>query len=293
MAKAAPRLQAILKRPSIQAAQATARRLAAENGEELTDLGSVKGLDYLVKSLDNKISAAKNVGSSVGKEELRALTKTKADLIGLIEEVAPAYKAARDNFAGMSRQVNSMDVGRDLLNRMQSPLARAGASGREMKNEFARALEGATESVKRSTGMDLPLDRVMNTRDVQTLRNVARDMARAAKADDMGRAVGSNTAQNLAAQNLMRRVLGPTGMPQSWAEAKPLQALLSPYTGMTKLAGSENDVLALLAEAAMDPARANALLTMALQPSRASQIGVNALRYAPGIGASPLIGQSP
>lgn len=291
--KAAPKLKAILSRPSIKLAQTVARNLAAENGEQITDLGSVRGLDYLVKALDNKISAAKGVGSSVGKEELRALTKTKADLTSLIEEIAPAYKEARENFAKMSRQVNAMDVGRDVMQRMQSPLARYGASGREMKNEYAKALEGATESIKRSTGMDLPLDRVMNPRDIQTLENVARDMARAANAEDMGRAVGSNTAQNLAAQNLMRRVLGPTGMPETWAESNVLQGILSPYTGLTKLAGSENALMELLANAALDPMRANALMTMAVQPSRVGQFGVNALRYAPALGTTPLIGNSP
>lgn len=289
---AAPKLEALLKRPSIRAAQAKARELAQESGEELTDVGSVRGLDYLVKALDNKISAAKNLGSSIGKEDLRSLTNTKNELLSLIEDVAPAYKAARDNFAGMSRQVNSMDVGRDLLNRMQSPLARAGASGRELKNEYARALEGATESVKRATGMDLPLDRVMTKRDMDTLQNVAKDMARSAKADDMGRAVGSNTAQNLAAQNLMRRILGPTGMPETWAESNVLQAVLSPYTGLTKLAGAENAVLERLTRASLSPQDAATLMLLTQQPSRAGLLGVEAMRYIPGASAG-LLGQFP
>lgn len=287
-----PQLDKILERPSIKAAQRLAVDLAAEKGEQLTEAGSIKGLDYLVKALDSKISAAKNVGSSVGKEELRALVGTKDDLLKVIEKIAPAYKEARENFAKMSRQVNSMDVARDLLGRMQSPLARAGASQRELKNEYARALENAMESTKRATGLDLPASAFMPKNDLDTLLNVSKDMARSARVEDAGRAIGSNTAQNLAAQNLLRRTLGPTGMPQSWAESNALQAFLSPYTGLTKLAGSERAVLDRLTKAALDPMDAANLLSMSQPQSRTGLLGVEAMRYLPATSAG-LLGYSP
>ena len=268
------------------------RNLAAENGEQLTELGSVRGLDYMVKALDNKISAAAGVGSSVGKEELRALTKTKAELLEVVERIAPAYKEARQNFAAMSRQINSMDVARDVMTRMQSPLARAGANGRELKNAYAAALESAMESTKRSTGLDLPASAFMPERDLKTLQNVAKDMARSANAEDAGRAIGSNTAQNLAAQNLLRRTLGPTGMPQSWSESNVLQAFLAPYTGLSKLAGSERAVLDRLTKAATDPADAANLLSLTEVPSRLGLLGQQSLRYAPTIPLG-LLGQPP
>jgi hypothetical protein len=290
LAANADKLAGLLARPSMQSAQATARQLAAETGEEITDLGSVRGLDYLVKALDNKISVAGNPGSSIGKAELSAMVNTKTELVSVLEKVAPAYKAARDNFAQMSKQVNSMDVARDLLKRMESPLGRFGADTREMKNAYAQALEAATENIKKQTGQNLPLSRVMPTKDVSALENVARDMARAAKADDMGRAVGSNTAQNLAAQDLLRRTLGPTGLPQSWAESTALQAILSPLTGITKLSGSESAIMNELARAALDPRRAAGLLTLSQQPSRLGLLGLESLRYAPAVG---LLGNAP
>lgn len=283
-------LDRVLARPLVQDLAGKAKAIAANNDEALTELGSIRGVDYLIKALDNEISKAKGAASSIGKEELRSLTKTKADLLDILKKAAPAYTEARENFAGMSRQVNSMDVARDLLDRMQSPLARAGASGRELKNEYARALENATESVKRQTGMDLPLEAIMPKRDLDMLQNVARDMARAANADDLGRAVGSNTAQNLSAQNLLRRVLGPTGLPESWAESNMLQAFLSPYTGIAKLAGSERAVMDRLSKAAIDPQDAAMLLLLTQQPSTLGMLGAQSLRYAPAIG---LLGNAP
>ena len=123
-------------------------------------------------------------------------------------------------------------------------------------------LEAATESVKKSTGMDRPLAAVMNSKDVATLNKVAEDMARAARAEDIGRAIGSNTAQNLAAQNLLRRMLGPMGMKQSWAESNVLQGILSPYSVLAKYGGADSALMERLAKAALDPQDAAGLLSM-------------------------------
>src|SRR5205085_9383963 len=87
MAKAmAPQIQSLLERPSIQAAQKDAIRLAKENGVSLSEspAGSLEGLDWVKKALDNRISTAATPGSSLGKEELRALVQTKNDLMSKI-----------------------------------------------------------------------------------------------------------------------------------------------------------------------------------------------------------------
>lgn len=273
-------LDALLSRPSIKAAQSTARELAEEAGDDLTSLGSVKGLDYLVKALDNNISAATGAGSSIGKAKLDALLSTKRELQDLIGKVAPAYAEARGNFAQMVKQRNAMDVARDVLSRMQSPLGRYGASTNELRHEYARALEGATASVKKATGMDMPLAKVMPQADIDALEAVAKDMARATTAENMGRAVGSNTAQNLAAQNLLRRTIGPIGMPEKWAESNVLQGLLAPYTGIAKLGGAEAAVQERLARAAMDPRDAASLLEQALKDPKKLQ---EVLRYMPSL----------
>ena len=259
-------LDAILARPSIKAAQATARELAAETGETLEEIGSVRGLDYLVKALDNNISAAKSGGGSIGKAQLSALLTTKNELQDLIGKVAPAYAEARKNFSQMAGQRNAMDAARMVLDRMQSPLGRAGASTNELRNEYARALEAATQSVKKSAGVDLPLSRVMPKGDIDALEAVAKDMARATTAENLGRATGSNTAQNLAAQNLLRRTLGPAGLPESWAESNVLQTFLAPYTGAAKLGGAEAAVNERLLRALLDPKDAAALLAKAQKP---------------------------
>lgn len=304
------KLAELMKRPVMQSAMQRAQRLASNQGRPVQLTADTaapfagvggrqavtqksitgQGLQDLKMALDDMLS---DPMAGIGKNEAGAVKALRAQLIEWMESANPAFKQARETFSAKSKPINTMDVADDLLKRMQSPLARQGASSREMKNEYARALERAQDSVKKQIGIDLPMDRVMDPQDIAQLRAIAEDMARAAKADDMGRAVGSNTAQNLAAQNMMRRILGPTGMPETWAESNVLQAFLSPYTGVAKLSGAENAVMQQLLAAAMDPRRANALLAMSLQPSRVGQLGANALRYAPGLGAMPLVGDSP
>lgn len=255
-----PQIASLMGRPSIQQARSEAIALAKENGQKVGNFGSIEGLDWLKKGLDNLISKASGNGSSVGKERLRAMVQTKDDLMSVIEQVSPAYKVANDNFAGMSRQINAMDAARAIRDKFEPALNGYGATGAEHAQAYARALDAAKESIKRSSGIDRPLGAVMPAQDLLMLENIARDLARKASADG-SRAVGSNTAQNLASQNLLRQILGPTGLPQSWAESGVLQAALAPYTGLTKLAGSEQAMLGRLTSAAASPTDAAALLT--------------------------------
>lgn len=285
-----PQIKNLLMRPSIQKARNEAINLARESGVELKDMGSIQGLDWLKKGLDNLISKQSGVTNSAGKEGLRAMMRTKEELMSLLERMAPAYKAANDNFAAMSKQVNSMDVARDVLHKMQNPLARAGASTGELRNAYAQALEQSIESIKPATGQNLPLSAVMPSADIQRLQAVSQDMARQATLEGSGRATGSNTMQNLASQNLLRRTLGPLGMPQTMAESTALQTLAAPFTGIYRLGGAEQRILNALADAAGDPQEAARLLELAARPDAAALLGQKLAPLSAPAGLSSLLG---
>jgi hypothetical protein len=272
MAKAVgPQLQSLLERPSIQSAQRDAIRLAKENGINLAEspAGSLEGLDWVKKALDNQISKAAVPGSSIGKEELRALLQTKDDLMKTMELLAPGYKEANDAYAAMSRQVNSMDVARSLMDKLQKPGSEyAGASAKEMGDAYMRALSQAQDSVKKATGMNKNISQVMSTRDIAQLEGVARDLGRKSFAENAGRATGSNTAQNLASQNMLRRILGPTGLPETWAESTMLQSMLYPVQGISKLSGADRRIQERIAMSLLDPSDAAGLLMVQPPVSR-------------------------
>jgi hypothetical protein len=225
---------------------------------------SLEAMDWLKKALDNQISKAAKPGSSIGDAELRALVQTKNDLMSTIEQIAPAYKSANDNYAAMSKQINSMDVARELLGKLQKPGSEymVGGTGREMGDAYAGALSKSFDSVKKATGMNRGIEQVMNPQDIAALQSVARDIGRKSFSDNAGKAVGSPTAQNLASQNMLRRILGPTGLPQTWAESTMLQSFLAPVQAASRFSGADKRIMDRITMGLLDPTDGVGLLTM-------------------------------
>jgi hypothetical protein len=288
MAKAmGPQIQSLMERPSIQAAQKDAVRLAKESGVELSDTTSLQGLDWVKKALDNKISTATQPGSAIGKEDLRALMQTKSDLMKTLEQIAPGYKRANDNYAAMSGQINSMDVARSLLDKLNKPGSRYMQPGtaKEMGDAYSDALAKSFDSVKKSTGMEKDITQVMSKQDISMLENIAKDLGRKSFAQEAGKATGSNTAQNLASQNMLRRMLGPTGLPETWAESTMLQSLLSPVQIGSKLTGADRKIMDRIAQGLLDPMDGIGLLS---SPQAIQSVGLlgapNSQRYLPAMG---------
>jgi hypothetical protein len=236
-----------------------------------------QGLQDLKMALDDMLM---DPASGIAGSEVRNVQNLRGQMVDWMERANPDFKAARQTYAKESVPINTMDVADALMKKLEPALARYGANTQEHAAAYARALEAAKETVKKQTGINKPMGDVIDKKAATLLDDIARDLGRKVNAENMGRAKGSNTAQNLSAQNLLRRTLGPTGLNETWAEAQFLQSLLSPYTGAAKLAGAERNVMGLLADAATNPQRAAGLLSMAQTPSRASLFGQRLLPYA-------------
>lgn len=275
-----PQINDLLKRPSMKAAQITAKSLAAESGQKLSNFGSVQGMHWLKEGLDSQINAAQKVGSAVSDAKVRAMIATKQELMDTLEKVAPGYKLANDNYAAMSRNINSMDVAADLQSRLYKN-AQFG-SGKEMGDAYKNELGKATESVRGSTGMNKSIGEVMNTKDIATLEAIALDLTRKEALQNSGRAAGSNTMQNMMGQNLINRIAGPLGMPQSFSEGVLANTLARPYDFVARAA--QPRISATLAEAMADPVKAQELLLLAKQPSKAGLLADKTQRFLPSLG---------
>ncbi len=225
-----------------------------------------QGLQDLKMALDDMLM---DPASGIAGSEVRNVQNLRGQMVDWMEKANPDFKAARQTFAQKSTPINTMDVAQALMEKLQPALSRYGATTKEHADAYAKALEAAKDTVKKATGINKPIDAVIDQEANRLLESIAKDLGRKVRAEDMGRSVGSNTAQNLASQNLLRRALGPTGLPQSWAESGFLQTLLAPYSGINRLAGTEGKVLGLLADAAQNPSTAARLLEMqAPQQSR-------------------------
>lgn len=268
-----PEIASLMERPSIRAAVEDARRLAAETGENITDLGSVQGLDWVKKALDNQISRANRGNTSIGAEDLRALMQTRDDLNRTLEQLAPAYREANQNYAAMSRQINGMDVARDLERRYTPASGQFGESAKEQGAAYMKALRNAQDSVRGATGRNQAIGDTMNTGDIFSLENVARDLSRKEFSQEAGRAVGSPTAQNLMSQQMIRQIMQGAGLPAEGAAGNTLlNTVLRPVQWVGRLA--EPRVQARLVELQLSPEQAARALRT-LPPAEAQALAVN------------------
>jgi len=199
-----PQIDSLMGRPSMEKAKALAVKLAREKDIALTDFGSLEGLDWVKKGLDEQISSAAKVGTSAGKLELAALMQTKQDLLATIDQIAPAYTTARQTFATQSKPINQMEVGQYLKDKLTPALDDTAA---QKAASFAGAVRDAPGTIKRSLSgaprYEKLLD-VLTPDQVAKIETIRQDLARVARQEMMaqkGAQAGPN-AMDVASQSI-------------------------------------------------------------------------------------------
>jgi hypothetical protein len=292
-------LNDLLDRPSMSKAWARASELAKERGETLKigvdvpersapssildasgrpaftvtepaqhAMYSGKALHYLKMAMDDMLDNPK--ASGIGSHEANAIKSTRGELLGWIENKIPEYRLAREWYVKMSRPINQMEVGQALKNKFQPALADFGATGRARSEAFAKALREGNITVARVLGRPGTMEDVMNPLQRERFQLIAEQLARRANADDLGRAVGSNTGQNIVSQNVLRQFLGPLGLPESTiaraAESTLLQSVLRPAQWVGQL--GEERAMQSLARAIQNPVVAEEMLRVGIDPAK-------------------------
>jgi hypothetical protein len=255
----------ILARPSVQSAWSRAAQLAAERGETLTgqNANDISGntLQYLKMALQDTANAGPQRG--MGSHELGAVRSTMGDLQGWITRNVPELRAADQAYAGASAPINQMQIGQELSNRLQPALADFGNNSRLNAASYANAVRNGDQLAQNATGnARATLQGTLTPEQSTTVRQIGEQLARRANADELGRATGSNTAQNLASQNLLRQLAGPLGLPQGLGErvagSTLGQTIARPYQWAA--AAGEPRILQNLTRASLDPQYAAQLL---------------------------------
>lgn len=285
-------LQKILGRPSMQKAWDRASQLAGENGEELQTpqmmaamgkpfqvagappLLSGKAVQYLRMGLSDLADTGPAQG--MGSHEANAVRSTLSDLNGWIGKNVPALKQADQMYAWGSRPINQADIAGQLRDKLVPALGDFAphVPPRLNANSFASAVRNGDSIAADVSGRGgATLEGALNPQQMTTVRQIGEQLARRANAADLGRAAGSNTAQNLAGQNVLRQFLGPLGLPDSTIGRATQNFLgrtvMRPYGAVAKAA--EPDVLQHLARASLDPNYAAQLLQRAPN-SKAAQL---------------------
>jgi hypothetical protein len=240
-----------------------AKKIAQVKGEEIGDAGSINGLHWMKKGLDSLI---KRESGPNGSSDLKAAyTGLKSDLMEGVGKISPKYAEANATYAAMSKPINQMDVAGEFLKRGASSTSDLSGNVRLMPNALTGALKNEAQTVQRATGMAGSLDKVLTPEQNKLLRAIIGEVDNTGAVARAGNGPGSATAQRMASQNVLQRLIGPTGLPTSWAEGalantvvgKPLNLL---YGGV-----AEPKIQQMLADAVLDPAMARAALQAAQQ----------------------------
>lgn len=268
------------KRPAMQGFIAEAKRLAANKGQQINNpLESIDGLHYVKLAVDDALKGTP--GNSLARNQKAAVMDIKDRLIAEMDKVSPAYGESRRAYQEASKPINQMDIG-DELKKVIDPL-----TGRIRASQFARKL--SDDTARQATGFkQATLAGTLSPEQLASLNAIKEDLARAEFAQTAGRGVGSNTAQNLAYNNMMNQLGIPTFL-RNFAGGEVL-GNLGARAGDVVYGKANQEIAGLLANTMLDPAEAARLMLLRdsanpalLEAGRKGLLGVS--KAAPVIGA--------
>ena len=221
--------------------------------------------------------------------EAKAVMATRNRLLDLLPE---SYQTARQGHIQMNRPVNQMDIGGRLLQNFSSATDDLSGNPRLRAEAFNRALQNEGQLIKQATGVKgiKSLADVMEPTQLASIRGVADELGVTAAVAREGNGPGSATAQRLASQNILRQLIGPTGLPSSWAESAIANTVVGKPLNLVYGGVAEPRIQNALADALLDPAVAQAALRGSGFGSSAAQSNrlLNLLRQSGRVAPSTL-----
>lgn len=262
---------------------ARARDLAKIKGIDLDNSSSVQGMHWVKTAIDDKISTAVRQGD---KELASAYSGLQQDLLSGLDQMSPAYQAARQEYAAMSKPINAMDTAQAVLDASIPNKA----TGQITPAAFAKALSDKTAAT--ATGRTgATLENTMAPRDLQKMQAVNEDLQRQLFADTAGKGGGSDTAQKLAFSNLMQK----SGLPPVLQNLGARVGIggLAQKIGQTVYRDANQEMSQKLAQALLDPQTASQLMEAGMVNPQLVQALNTTRRIGSGVGAmTPAIANS-
>jgi hypothetical protein len=283
-----PQIENLLERPAVKKAMDAAQEKARNEGLAITEFGSPTGLQYLKQELDDLA-----LGFPPGSNNRRIHEQMSRDLDSVLREVVPDIKRADRIYARLSREPNRMEVARELKEQTTSALKDFDGQPALYANKFATTLDRRSPKVvsdalgRRS---ERTIEDIMSPQQNAMLDDIRTGVERQAAATK-NRVNGSQTARNLIGDDIVGRIAGPLGAPQSWAQSALAENFLSRPTSWL-LRSSEERLNDTLMRAMVDPAYASMLIQRA-QPSPLAVRAAGLLENTSPVIQGGLLGSAP
>ncbi len=155
-------LAALANRPGFKSAYAKARTIAADEGHELPQVfkmdgaGNILGtqsvpdmrvIDYIKRGLDDVVQGHKNpLTGRIETDSGRASDSLRQQFLNAVDAINPAYAKARAAFAGPTRSMEAMELGRGIFGKDSELTAKAINALPDGDKEFFRA--GVARAIK-------------------------------------------------------------------------------------------------------------------------------------------------
>lgn len=219
-----------------------------------------KYLDFILSKQSDKPAA---------KAASRELQQAKGVLDQEMAKVFPAWGDYLTNYTAQSRRMDQAKVGQSLLG-MARQAADPNTAERSLgANALSRAannpdalVRGATRFNKSSAGNTLTQEQS------SLLRMLGDDASRMDFAATGGRAVGSDTAQNLATRNILSTLAGGNRLANLALQSQPVQRVAALGEKTYGLLGVPERLQSVMVEALSDPTRARQILSRLPGPDR-------------------------
>lgn len=186
MVRADPALGQLVQDPYINQARENAKELSNSQGITFKS-NPIQYLHNMKTRMDALIRA--ETDSVVAGQML----KKQKELVEWMESKSGAYKKARETYAENSKGINQMEVGQYLEDKLIPDLMVNEETAKLKFNEFARAIENAPTTLKKSTGFARyeKLSDVLTPDQVKTVEGIRDDLARAQLAKSLAASKGA------------------------------------------------------------------------------------------------------
>jgi len=132
-----------------------------------------RGVDLLKKAMDTYIDPTGL--KSIGKAERNAILNVRSDLLDWAEKHIPEYGTARSTFRNMSGDVNQMQIGQELLGRLQPILE----GSNQRAGMYANAMRDSANTVQKAGGPRYQnVEDALNPANFAVAKDVEADLAR-------------------------------------------------------------------------------------------------------------------
>lgn len=234
----------LMKTPAMREAVADASTIMQNLQIPKTKQGSIQGLLYAKQALDQQIGKAFNSGLSA---DARSLMQVKDKLGAIIEKTSPAAAEANAVYNQMSIPVNQME----LLQGLRLTDARGNITLQKVQNALNMIEQKSYEKGANSA-------KSLESSQIKVLEKIRDDLLRSGN-QQAGKAIGSNTLQNIATNNFLSSALpGRLGDIAIGKAGIPLAQL-----GKLAYSGANEAMREKLAQAMLNPAYAEEIVKAA------------------------------